>query len=95
MERQALLHSFVEINIAVLVDKLSAALTQKKTFFMCQNYGRNLDRYFVPQGSTDKRNDRLKQQARDLEYARNEMLDIYEARSGGGDGPAIWETDFG
>ena len=41
MERQALLHSFVEINIAVLVNKLTAALMQKKTFVMCQNDGSN------------------------------------------------------
>lgn len=65
-----------------------------------QNNEKNLDRYFVPQGSTDKRNDQLKLQAREIEYARNEMLDIYEACSGGGDGPAymgdgLWVSSNG
>lgn len=81
------MHSFVEINIVVLANKLTAALKQRKTFVMCQNNERNLGRYFLPQGSTDMRNDQLKQQARDTEYARTEMLDIYGACSGGGDEP--------
>ena len=48
-----------------------------------QNSEKDLERYFVPQGSTDKRTEELKQKA-----SRDEMLDIYDACSDGSGGPA-------
>lgn len=53
-----------------------------------QNNEEDLDRYFVPQGSTDKRTEELKQKAKERKASRNEMLDIYDACSDGSGGPA-------
>lgn len=64
----------------------------------------NLDRYFVSQGSTDKRTEELKDLAKEREKSKkkykNEMLDIYDACSDGSGGPAylgdgIWITSDG
>lgn len=48
----------------------------------------DLERYFVAQGRSDKRTEELKQQAREKQASRNEMLDIYDACSDGSGGPA-------
>uniref|UniRef100_E6XLQ0 Uncharacterized protein n=1 Tax=Shewanella putrefaciens (strain 200) TaxID=399804 RepID=E6XLQ0_SHEP2 len=48
----------------------------------------DLERYFIPQGRSDKRTEELKQQARERQASRNEMLDIYDACSDGNGGPA-------
>ncbi len=48
----------------------------------------DLERYFIPQGRSDKRTEELKQQAREKQASRNEMLDIYDACSDGDGGPA-------
>jgi hypothetical protein len=60
----------------------------------------DLDRYFAPQGSVDKRTDELKEKARVRNKSRNEMLAIYEACSDGNGGPAylgdgVWITAGG
>ena len=60
----------------------------------------DLERYFVPQGSTDKRTDELKERAQSRKESRKEMLDIYDACSDGSGGPAylgdgIWITAGG
>ncbi|MBB3231966.1 hypothetical protein [Halomonas stenophila] len=48
----------------------------------------NLDRYFIPQGRSDKRTEELKKKARERKSSRSEMLDIYDACSDGDGGPA-------
>ncbi|MDI5834422.1 hypothetical protein ODY93_22985, partial [Shewanella xiamenensis] len=48
----------------------------------------NMERYFVPQGESDKRTEELKKQAGERKSSRNEMLDIYDACSNGDGGPA-------
>ncbi len=51
----------------------------------------DLERYFIPQGRSDKRTEELKQQAREAkkkQSSRNEMLDTYDACSNGDGGPA-------
>lgn len=72
------------------------------------NNERDITRFFVSQGSSDKRTDELKKQAdnlqtersRMLREQRDEMLDIYDACSNGDGGPAylgdgIWITSSG
>lgn len=53
-----------------------------------QNNEEDLDRYFVPQGSTDKRTAELKQKVKERKASRNEILDIYDACSDGSGGSA-------
>lgn len=53
-----------------------------------QSNEKDLDRYFVPQGSSDKRTEELKKKAIERKTSRNEMLDIYDACSDGSGGPA-------
>ncbi|WOI24691.1 hypothetical protein R1T44_11050 [Cobetia amphilecti] len=48
----------------------------------------DLSRYFVPQGSADKRTEELKSKAKKLDSYDNEMQDIYDACSDGAGGPA-------
>jgi hypothetical protein len=48
----------------------------------------DLERYFIPQGRSDKRTEELKREAREKRASRDEMLDIYDACSGGDGGPA-------
>lgn len=60
----------------------------------------NLDRYFVCQGSSDRRTDELKENTRLRNMHRNEMLDIYDACSGEDGEPAylgdgMWITSDG
>ncbi len=59
----------------------------------------DLERYFVPQGQSDKRTEELKKQALESKSSRNEMIDIYNACSDG-DGSAylgdrIWISSDG
>lgn len=48
----------------------------------------NMERYFVPQGESDKRTEEQKKQAGERKSSRNEMLDIYDACSNGDGSPA-------
>ncbi|MFQ2221357.1 hypothetical protein ACK32A_00890 [Aeromonas enteropelogenes] len=48
----------------------------------------DLERYFVPQGRSDKRTEDLKKQALERKNSRDEMIDIYNACSDGRGGAA-------
>ncbi len=61
---------------------------------------KDLDYYFVQQGSSDKRTKELKEQSRKIQQSRDEMSELYEACSDGSGGPAylgdgIWLTSDG
>lgn len=62
--------------------------------------GRDLERYFVPVGSSDKRTEELKAMSVARKSQHSEMQDIYDACSDGGGGPAylgdgMWITSTG
>ena len=61
---------------------------------------KDLDYYFIQQGSSDKRTEELREQSRMSRESRNEMRDLYDACSDGSGGPAylgdgVWLTSDG
>lgn len=61
---------------------------------------KNLDRYFIAVGSSDKRTEKLKQMTKTRKSQRSEMQDIYDACSDGSEpnaylGDGIWITSSG
>lgn len=80
-EGKVVRHSFAHTTFNLL-----EGILRFSNSFLCNE--EDLERYFVPQGESDKRTEELKQQARERKASRSEMQDIYDACSDGDGGPA-------